>query len=109
MITFNQWIQDEERRSILAAALNTPAVQDALMITLQHKVPTPRHADDPAHITTLYALDHSYLMGWHGALSFFQKLASMSPKPQPKVGEPWAHKRDDTSKTTNLNTNEPAS
>lgn len=91
MITLSQWISDEERQSVFSKLVSEPSFQEALFLVKQRGFPVPRQADDPSHITTLYALDHSYLMGWHAALNALTGMGKLEKKPRGKQEKSWSH------------------
>jgi len=97
MITLNQWSADAERQELLRKLLNDPVMQEALALARAQCTPKAREVDNPDHMLTLYALDHSRAAGWYAAINFLTHLSSVSQKPESKVPQPW--KQTETSKT----------
>jgi hypothetical protein len=97
MITLTQWSADAERQELLRKLLNDPVMQEALTLARAQCTPKAREVDNPDHMLTLYALDHSRATGWYAALNFLSHLSSVSQKIEPKAQQPWKH--TETSKT----------
>lgn len=93
-MTSKQWAADKERQKLFQTLINDPVMQEALSLVRDSCHPKSRTADDPAHITTLYALDYSRATGWYDCLSMLESLQRVNPQPDRKVSQPWTHKED---------------
>jgi hypothetical protein len=91
-MTLDQWATDESLQKRFADMMNSPEMQAALALARQEIVPQPRTVEDPSGIVTLYALDYARSTGWHGALSFLDRLQRVRPAKKVPERKPWTHK-----------------
>lgn len=92
MINLTQWTADAERQEHLKKLLDDPIMQEALTLVRAQCLPRPREVDNPEHVVTLYALDHSRATGWYDAINFLLSLQRLGSKPDLSLPQPWKKK-----------------
>lgn len=91
-LTLEQWAADEGVQKRFHELIHDPVMQAAIALVRAQGRAQRRQADDPQHILTLYALDHSRQTGWHDALSALEALQKLTGKKQKNQPQPWKHK-----------------